>query len=130
MRALKFTLQALGLGIVGVALVHVVLGPNAEVLLGSGISPSSIADPAIDSQNRFYGAAFALFGGVFLLGSADIAKYRPMLLLAFGAFFVAGLTRIISVVVAGWPPLPVLCLAVVEICGPPIMCFWLNRVAR
>ena len=130
MRVFQNTLRILGVAVIGVALIHIILGPSAEVLFGSSISPSSIADPTIDSQNRFYGAAFALYGGVFLLSSTDVPRYRQLLFIGFGIFFAAGLSRIVSIVVTGWPPLPVLGLAVVELAGPPLMAYWLVRVLR
>ena len=128
MKAFQLVLRALGVGIFGVALIHIILGPGAETLFGSGISAQSLSDPTIDSQNRFYGAAFALFGGVFLLASRDVVLYTPLLKLAFGIFFVAGLTRLISAAITGLPPVPVIGLAIVEIAGPPIMYIWLKRV--
>ncbi len=130
MRWFQLTLRILGVGIIGVAMIHIVLGPGAEVLFGSGISAISLADPTIDSQNRFYGAAFALYGGVFVLASFDVAKYRAMLILAFTVFFVAGITRIVSGAIVGLPPLPVIALTVIEIIGPPVMYICLQRVTR
>jgi len=41
-----------------VGVLHLVLGLNADVLLGARLPAAVIADPALDSQNRFYGVAF------------------------------------------------------------------------
>ena len=45
-----------------VGALHLFLGLRADVLLGARLPPEVIADPALDSQNRFYGTSFALYG--------------------------------------------------------------------
>ena len=37
MRTFQLTLKALGFGIFAVALIHIVFGPNAEVMLEAGL---------------------------------------------------------------------------------------------
>ncbi|GJM13198.1 MAG: hypothetical protein DHS20C12_16010 [Pseudohongiella sp.] len=124
MNTFNYVLRALAIGIFGVALIHILLGVSSEPLLGSGISELSIRDPNLDSQNRFYGAAFALYGAVLWICSADLQRYRSFLLAALGLFFLAGLTRVVSALVVGWPALPVIVLAAIEIFGPPAMFLW------
>ena len=68
-------LKAMGGAIILIALTHVALGPNADVLLGSNISMSSLTDPTVDSQNRFYGAAFGLYGVLLIICSSDLDRY-------------------------------------------------------
>jgi hypothetical protein len=41
-----------------VGCLHLVLGINAEVLLGANIGAEVLTDPVVDSQDRFYGVAF------------------------------------------------------------------------
>jgi len=57
-----------------VAAMHIVLGLGADRLLGASVPPAAAADPSLDSQNRFYGAALALYGVVLLLCAADLRK--------------------------------------------------------
>ncbi len=45
-----------------VGALHLVLGAGADVLLGARLPPEALADAALDSQNRFYGVAFSLYG--------------------------------------------------------------------
>lgn len=128
MKSYQLTLKVLSLGILGIALIHITLGISSETLLGSGVSTRSLADPNLDSQNRFYGATFALFTVVFWLGSTDLVKYRLLLIGGFAVFFVGGLARIVSMIVVGQPSEAVILLTAIEIVGPPGMYLWLNHV--
>jgi hypothetical protein len=58
--------------------LHLILGLNADVLLGAKLPASVIADPVLDSQNRFYGVAFMLFGLVLFAGGSDLKRYLPV----------------------------------------------------
>jgi hypothetical protein len=66
-----------------VGLLHLAMGLNADVLLGARLPPDVIADPVLDSQNRFYGTAFAIYGVLLLLGATDLARYAVMLQCCF-----------------------------------------------
>ena len=127
MHAYQHTLKCLAIGIFGVSLVHVLFGVSAEPLLGSAVSDASQVDPNLDSQNRFYGAAFALFGVVFWLCSTDLKRYTTLLKLSLLTFFLAGVARIVSIAVVGWPTTAVIVLLAVEVIGPPIMYLWLRQ---
>ena len=102
-------------------------GVSAEPLLGSAISETSLTDPNLDSQNRFYGAAFSLFGVVWWFSSNDIPRYQALLAASYLVFFIAGISRIISVFVWGLPSIAVLMLLLIELILPPIMYIWLRR---
>ena len=128
MQLYTHALKALAVGVFAVAFVHILLGVSAEPLLGSGISEISQADPSLDSQNRFYGAAFSLFGGLWWLSSCDVAKYQKVLKLSFLIFFLAGASRLVSIGMLGLPSIPIIALTGVELIGPPLMFLWLNKV--
>ena len=123
-----FTLRVMGIAIIAIALVHVVFGPGADVMLGSEISDKSLLDPTIDSQNRFYGAAFSLYGIVLLLASAKPVFYRSLFLWTLLVFFLAGVARLVSVFATGWPPFLVVILLVVELILPPLLTLWYVRL--
>jgi hypothetical protein len=74
---LQNLLKLMGVAIVGIAAIHVVLEPGADLMLGSGLSEHSRVDPSTDSQNRFYGAAFALYGLLLWLRSATTTRNTP-----------------------------------------------------
>jgi hypothetical protein len=61
-----------------VGVLHLVLGLNADVLLGANLPAPVIADPVLDSQNRFYGVAFMLYGVCLFLGGSDLKRYLPV----------------------------------------------------
>ena len=113
-----------------VASIHVLFGVGAEPWLGAAVSDASLNDANLDSQNRFYGAAFALFAVVFWYASSDPAQHKRLLQAAFALFFVAGLARILSIIVVGWPSIEVLALTAIELIGPPVMYWWLRQVTK
>jgi len=124
----QVTLKVLSIAIVGISLIHITLGVSSETLLGSGISAASLTDPNLDSQNRFYGAAFALFAVVFWFCSTDLLRYEKLLKLSFCIFFLGGVSRLISILVVGLPSNEVVLLTAIEIIGPPGMYLWLYRI--
>ena len=125
MTVFKITLRAMGGAILLVALTHIVLGPNADVLLGANLPATAILDPTTDSQNRFYGAAFGLYGVLLILASNSLATYRSVLLWTLALFFVGGVARLVSVALVGWPPALVVVLLLLELLLPPALAFWL-----
>ena len=125
MTVFKITLRAMGGAILLVALTHIVLGPNADILLGANLPAMALLDPTIDSQNRFYGAAFGLYGVLLILASNSLAAYRSVLLWTLALFFVGGVARLVSVALVGWPPALVVVLLLLELLLPPALAFWL-----
>ena len=125
---LKHTLVAAGGIILAVSLLHIALGPAADVLLGANYDEATLNNPVLDSQNRFYGAAFALYGLLLIYCSIDLVKYRTVLFILLATFFFAGLVRIISVIHTGWPPPVVVCLFIAELVIPPVLMYWLWKL--
>jgi hypothetical protein len=62
-----------------VGALHLFLGAGADVLLGAHLPIEALSDPALDSQNRFYGVAFTLCGFLFYLGAGDPHRYKDSL---------------------------------------------------
>jgi hypothetical protein len=110
-----------------VGVLHLVLGLNADALLGAKLPASVITDPALDSQNRFYGVAFMLYGVVLFVGGSDLKRYLPIVRWALLVFFAAGIARLLSVLLYGFPPPLVMTLLLVEVLGTPILLMWLAR---
>lgn len=111
-----------------VGALHLVLGLGADSLLGAKLPPEVIADPALDSQNRFYGTSFALYGVLLWLCASDVAKYANVLRCVLWVFFAAGVARLVSIYLHGVPPPPVLVLLMLELIAPPLVLSWLSRV--
>ncbi len=111
-----------------VAALHIFLGLQADRLLGANVPPSAAADPSLDSQNRFYGAALTLYGLVLLLCAADLRRNAAFFKAALAAFFLGGLARLVSWAAHG-PPAPlVIALAVSELVLPPVLWLWYRSV--
>ena len=111
-----------------VGALHLTLGVGADVLLGAKLSADTIADPALDSQNRFYGVSFTLYGVLLFLCSTNIPKYATVLRCVLWVFFAGGVARIVSIAIYGFPPPLVIALLVGELLPPPLFAWWLSRV--
>ena len=92
-----------------------------------GLTPSDVVDPSLDSQNRFYGAAFLLHGILFIFCSRELPRYADIMKIAFGTMFLAGCARGLTVAAYGWPTWQVCVLWFSEITLPPIAWLWLNH---
>ena len=110
-----------------VGALHLVLGLGADALLGATIDPTTMSDPALDSQNRFYGVAFTLYGALLFLCVTDIPKYSTVLRYVVWVFFAAGVARLLSIVIHGVPPPSILLLTGSELAAP-LLLVWLSRV--
>lgn len=130
MNIFKWTLRVIGSAIILIALGHIVLGPYSEVLLGSNISAASMLDPTVDSQNRFYGTVFSLFGVLLILCSRKILAHKTILYLLFWVFFAGGIARLVSISVVGSPPLLVNMLTGIELILPLMLITWLRLLEK
>jgi Domain of unknown function (DUF4345) len=130
MRAFSILLRAIAPLVVLVGGLHLILGLGADALLGAKISSAVMADPALDSQNRFYGVSFMLYGVLLFLCSTNIPKYATVLRCVLWVFFAAGLARFVSLAARGVPPWPVLLLFLLELLAPPLMLWGLARVLK
>jgi Domain of unknown function (DUF4345) len=110
-----------------VGVLHLFLGLKADVLLGAKLPDSVIADPALDSQNRFYGVAFMLYGFCLFVGGSDLKRYLPIVRWTIWIFFAAGMSRLLSILFYGFPPPLVMTLLLIEVVGTPILLMWLAR---
>ena len=128
MRPLAIVLKLVAPLLLIVGALHLVLGLRADALLGARISAEVIADPALDSQNRFYGVAFTLYGVLLLLCSTNIPKYATVLRCVLWMFFSAGVARLVSIAIHGLPPPMIIALLIGEVVPPPLLASWLSRV--
>ncbi len=113
-----------------VGALHLTLGLNADALLGAKVPVEALTDPALDSQNRFYGVAFTLYGALLYLSATDLPKYATVLRCVLWVFFAAGVARFVSIAVYGVPPMPVVLLLGAEVVAPPILLVWISLVLR
>ena len=104
-----------------VGLLHIIFGLGADNMLGAGLAPEVVSNPTLDSQNRFYGATFLLFGWVTWLCAGDIRAHQRLLTGAMAVFFLGGIARLISFAFFGQPSAPVIGLLLIELILPPIV---------
>jgi Domain of unknown function (DUF4345) len=113
-----------------VGALHLALGAGADVLLGAKLSAETLLDPALDSQNRFYGVSFVLYGVLLHVCAGDVNKYATVLRCVIWVFFAAGLARVVSIAIHGVPPPLILVLLAIELIAPPLLGAWLRKVER
>jgi hypothetical protein len=128
MRALSLLLKTVAPTFLVVGALHLVLGVGADVMLGARVPAEVMADPALSSQNRFYGVSFALYGVLLFVCAADLPRYATVLRCVLWAMFAAGAARLVSIAVHGLPPPPILVLLLLELAPPPVLHLWLGRV--
>ena len=126
MAKLSLALKVVSPVIVLVGCLHLVLGLNAEVLLGANIGQETVSDPVLDSQNRFYGVVFTAYGFLFYICASNLTKYQTILRTLLWVFFAAGCARLVSIVVHGMPSNYVLMLLATELIVSPIALAWLS----
>lgn len=107
---------------------HVVLGLNADVLLGANAPAELRSDPVLDSQNRFYGTIFMGYGVLLFLCATDLRKYALLFRILGGFIFLGGIARLISAALHGLPAPPVVGLIVIELVVVPLLLWWHSKV--
>lgn len=130
MRQLQFLLRILGIAFLLPALLHLVLGLGADAMLGARVPAAAAADPVLDSQNRFYGVIFSLYGILLIICAGDLAKYATILRALLWVFFAGGIARLVSIAVVGTPPALVVVLLITELVLPPLLLWGLQRGLR
>jgi len=110
--------------------VAVVAGA-ATMLFGASIVPDrGHVTPSVDSEMRFYGVWYAA-AGVLLLRTVRTVETAGTTVRAVAAcFFLAGCSRVISLVVLGRPHVTQLALMALELALPPLIVLWQSRVSR
>lgn len=99
-------------------LIDVFAGTGILPLMGSQLPANAAADPALDSQFRFLSATWFAYGLALWWVTQDLPHRIPMLNILAIAMFVGGLGRLISIVVNGMPPAPLLAFLAIELLGP------------
>lgn len=128
MRQFSLLLRLIAPGFLLASALHLWLGAGADVLLGAELPPEAIADPALDSQNRFYGAAFALYGVLLVVCASDVPRHANVLRCLLWTLFAAGAARGVSFALYGSPPPLVVVLALIELVLPVALLLWLSRL--
>lgn len=107
-----------------VGVLHLWLGVKADVLLGAKLPPEALSDPALNSQNRFYGVAYGGYGILLYVCATDLVTYEIIFNCLLFATFAGGLARLVSIVTHGMPPPLILGLLASELLAPPVLVGW------
>jgi Domain of unknown function (DUF4345) len=113
-----------------VGAAHLIFGLGADAMLGPKVPAEALTEPGLDSQNRFYGVAFTLYGTLLFVCASDLVKYRTIVMCLLWTFFAAGLARIVSIAKFGVPPPLIVALLAIELIAPPIAIYWLSKTTR
>jgi Domain of unknown function (DUF4345) len=128
MRLLSLVLKCFAPTFIVVAFLHLVFGLNADAMLGANVSAEAVAEPSLNSQNRFYGVAFALYGIVLYLSAQDLRRYELFFKAAVWVFFFGGIARLVSWATHGAPAPVVIALGASELLIPPLLLLWYAKV--
>jgi hypothetical protein len=123
---LRSLLILCAVAILAAATVHALLGLHAETALGIEVPAETLSNPGADSQNRFLGSAFALYGILLLYYQRNVLRYKSELYILIGVFWLSGLVRLSSFFLYGAPPLAIVGLTLVEIIVPPVLLLWIK----
>ena len=126
-RTLSSALKIIAPVFLAVSLLHLWFGLGADAMLGANIPVQALADPTLNSQNRFYGVAFGVYGALLFVCASDIVRYQSILRIVLWVFFAAGLARLVSIATHGVPATAVLVLLGSELLLPPVLLAWLRR---
>jgi Domain of unknown function (DUF4345) len=123
LRALSLFTALFGLVCTGIALTHLAIGPLSI--------PGSIpVNATMDSEDRFYATLFLGFGLAAVWSSRDLRSRNGLFVTLMAVFFVGGLARIVSFIMAGPPNDFFEVMTVLELVIPPASWLWLNAALR
>ncbi len=120
-RLLQIILVMSGIVGIGIALIHIALGPTSI--------PGSIAvNPTMDSEDRFYAVMF-LGHSVALLWCAQAVERRSYVVrFLAGLLFLGGVARLISMIAVGPPNLFFQAMTAIELSLPIVLWVMVKRV--
>jgi len=124
-RLLQITTALLGLvplltGIITMLGVH-------DPLYSAGGIP---ALPVLDSNLRFFGGVWLGLGIAILWLVPRIETETVLFRAIWGAIFLGGAGRLLSILLVGTPPIPFVGFTALELIGAPLFIYWQHRVAE
>ncbi len=124
-KPLQVTTALLGLVPVITGLLTM-LGLKDPIYASAGIP----AIPLLDSNLRFFGGVWLGLGLAVLWLVPRIETQGVLFRAMWGAIFLGGVGRALSMALVGMPPLPFVGFTVLELVGPPLFIWWQHRVAQ
>ena len=87
-------------------------------------------NPLLDSNLRFLGGVWLGLGLAAFWMVPRLHAQTVLFRVVWGAIFIGGLGRLLSMLVVGWPPEPFIAFTVLEIVGAPLIVGWHARVVN
>lgn len=87
-------------------------------------------NPLLDSNLRFLGGVWLGLGLAAFWMVPRLRAQTVLFRVVWGAIFIGGLGRLLSMLVVGWPPAPCIAFTVLEIVGAPLFVAWHARVVN
>ena len=87
-------------------------------------------NPLLDSNLRFLGGVWLGLGLATFWMVPRLHAQTVLFRVVWGAIFIGGLGRLLSMLVVGWPPAPFIAFTVLEIVGAPLFVGWHARVVN
>jgi hypothetical protein len=122
-RALQITMGTLALIPVTTGLVGL-LGLRDPLYVRFGVVPNVV----LDSNLRFFAGVWLGVGVTLFVILRRIERHGPIFRALWAMIFLGGLGRVLSIVDAGWPPVPFLGVLALELLGAPLFVLWHRRV--
>jgi hypothetical protein len=113
---------------IGTGIAGLLLGP-AELKNFSAISTH---DPqhVLDSNYRYFSGLWLALGLILLYTVRSIEDNGLLFRLVWGAIFVGGIGRALSMIQVGVPPTPFVGFTALELLGAPLFVYWQSSIAK
>ena len=102
------------------------LGVHDPLYSAAGIP----ALPLLDSNLRFFGGVWLGLGIAILWLVPRIETETVLFRAIWGAIFLGGAGRLLSILLVGTPPIPFVGFTALELIGAPLFIYWQHRVAE
>jgi hypothetical protein len=123
-RPLQITTAVLGLIPLATGMISM-LGIDDPVYASVGLP----RNPLLDSNLRFFGGLWAGVGVAMLWLVPSIERQGVLFRSIWGAIFLGGVGRLLSMISVGAPPVQFVGFTALEIVGAPLFVYWQHRVA-
>ena len=107
-----------------------VAGAAGVVLGGQTVFEPGSISPNVDSEMRFFAVWYSATGLMLLIAARDVARWSSLIRVVAGAFFVAGLARLLSWATVGRPHWTQLVLMGLELVLPAVIVPWHAAASR
>jgi hypothetical protein len=85
-------------------------------------------DPLLDTNLRFYSGLWLVIGLAILATVRNFEDHLGMYRLIWAMLFVGGVGRMVSLIMMGTPPFPIVALMILELSGAPSLAYWQHHM--